>query len=42
VSERRGTLKTDYNFSVTTRDEEVLWYLPNEVRGVTMMLPSDY
>ena len=40
--ERGGMLKTDYDFRVTKADRGVLWYLPNETKGVTLMLPSDY
>lgn len=35
-------LKTTYTFEVTKNDSEVLWYLPNELDGITMMLPGDY
>ncbi len=38
-----GILRTNYLFSVINKQQsETLWYLPNEVGGVTMMLPSDY
>ncbi|MEW5981729.1 MAG: hypothetical protein AB1806_05090, partial [Acidobacteriota bacterium] len=37
-----GILKTDYDFRVTRKREDVLWYIPNERHGVTIMLPSDY
>lgn len=37
-----GILKTDYDFRVTKRSDDVLWYLPNEIGGVTMMKPEDY
>ena len=35
-------LETNYDFSTSTRDDQVLWYVPNELGGVTMMLPEDY
>ncbi|MBI4446880.1 MAG: hypothetical protein HY645_13365 [Acidobacteria bacterium] len=38
-----GILKTDYDFRVVKREQgEILWYLPNEIGGVTMMKPEDY
>ena len=37
-----GILKTDYDFRVTTRRQDVLWHLPNEIGGVTVMKPEDY
>lgn len=37
-----GVLKTDYDFSVTKKRDDVLWYIPNERNGVTIMLPGDY
>lgn len=37
-----GILKTTYDFQVTRQDRNVLWYVPNEVGGVTMMKPEDY
>ena len=40
--DRAGILKTDYDFRVTKRSADVLWYIPNEVGGITMMLPEDY
>ena len=42
---RSEILKTDYEFKVGKYDssgQEVLWYIPNEIGGVTLMLPSDY
>ena len=36
-------LKTDFNFRVGDyKHSNVLWYLPNERRGITMMKPEDY
>ena len=37
-------MKTDYDFSVTAEREleQIPWYLPNEIGGVTMMFPEDY
>jgi hypothetical protein len=35
-------LKTDYTFNTTVRMEGVLWYVPNERNGITIMLPEDY
>ena len=40
--QKDGILKTDYDFAVTTTSPDVLWYLPNEVGGTTVMLPDDY
>ena len=40
--EAGGVFKTTYDFKVTKANRDVLWYLPNEVRGVTVMLPEDY
>jgi hypothetical protein len=40
--EKGGILKTDYDFHVVKKGDKVLWYLPNEVGGVTMMKPEDY
>ena len=35
-------LKTTFDFlMVKDASEEILWYVPNEVGGITMMLPSD-
>ena len=42
VYDQGSSLKTTYDFEVTEKDSEILWYLPNEVNGITMMLPSDY
>ena len=42
VYRQQSILKTTYDFEVTQRTSEILWYVPNEVGGVTMMLPSDY
>lgn len=39
---RRGILKTTYDFRVVEQQDQVLWYLPNENDGVTIMLPEDY
>lgn len=36
-----GILKTDYDFRVTKQDRDVLWYVPNEIGGVTVMRPED-
>lgn len=38
-----GLFKTDYRFR-SKRDSEgaVLWYVPNELGGITVMLPEDY
>ena len=38
----RSILKTDYDFRVTNEADRVLWYVPNEVGGITMMKPEDY
>lgn len=37
-----GILKTNYDFKVTDRSGDVLWYIPNEIGGITMMKPEDY
>ena len=37
-----GILKTDFDFRVTKTSDDVLWYIPNEIGGVTMMKPEDY
>ena len=42
VYDRGSILKTTYEFRVTEKDSEILWYLPNELNGITMMLASDY
>ena len=42
VWDAKSILKTTYEFAVTQRDSDVLWYVPNEIGGVTMMLPTDY
>ncbi len=40
--EQGGILKTNYDFRVVKKGDEVLWYLPNETGGITMMKPEDY
>ena len=45
VYERGDILTTDFNYRVEKYDPEKnkqLWYIPNEVGGITEMLPSDY
>lgn len=42
VYDRGGILKTTYEFKVTNREEGVLWYMPNENGGLTIMKPEDY
>lgn len=38
-----GILKTDFNFRVGEYDHsKILWYVPNELGGVTVMKPEDY
>ena len=37
-----GMLKTDYTFSTERRNPGLLWYVPNERGGITMMCPEDY
>lgn len=38
-----GILKTDYNFKVGNyKHSKVLWLIPNELGGVTLMKPEDY
>ena len=39
---RGGILMTNYDFKVIRQGDDVLWYLPNENDGLTMMLPTDY
>ena len=29
-------------FTEANQDREVLWYIPNEIGGITMMKPEDY
>jgi hypothetical protein len=45
VYKANGILTTDFDFRVAeyrAERSEQLWYLPNEVQGVTMMKPEDY
>lgn len=36
-------LKTNYDFRVGDwKGSRVIWYIPNEVGGITMMRPADY
>lgn len=42
VWNNRSILKTTYDFEVTQRDSEILWYVANEIGVDTMMLPTDY
>jgi hypothetical protein len=35
-------LKTDYTFDTRQSKDGVLWYVPNERGGITIMLPEDY
>jgi len=38
-----GILKTDFNFKVGEfKHTQILWFLPNENKGITIMKPSDY
>ena len=37
-----GILKTDYTFNTKARTEGLLWYVPNERGGITIMKPEDY
>ena len=38
-----GLMKTDFNFKVGDfKHSKVLWLMPNENKGITIMLPSDY
>ena len=37
-----GILKTDDDFQITNQERDVVWYVPNDVGGVTMMKPEDY
>ena len=41
---KRGTvLRTNYDFQVVSRTvEALLWFVPNEIGGMTVMKPSDY
>ena len=42
--ERGGIMKLSYKFEVIERetDNPVLWLMPNELNGLTLMRPSDY
>ena len=41
--ENGGILKTDFRFKVGNfNHSKILWFLPNENGGVTVMLPEDY
>jgi len=43
--DKGGILTTDYDFHVrrfVAGDPKQLWYIPNEVSGITMMRPDDY
>ena len=44
VWEAGDILKTSYDFRVLKKAEEwrLLWYVPNEVGGITVMKPEDY
>lgn len=45
VHRKNGILTTDFDFRVTAYDpdrDKQLWYIPNELGGITEMLPSDY
>jgi len=35
-------LKTDYLFNTQCRSDGVLWHVPNERGGITVMRPEDY
>jgi len=38
-----GILKSDFNFKVGNfKHTQILWYIPNENQGITLMLPEDY
>lgn len=37
-----GILKTTYDFRVTQDSANVMWIVPNENSGVTLMRPEDY
>ena len=42
--EQGGIMKLSYKFEVIEREtrEPVLWLMPNELNGLTLMRPSDY
>ena len=42
--ERGGIMKLSYKFEVIERETSgpVLWLMPNELNGLTLMRPSDY
>lgn len=45
VWHRQGILTTNYDFKVEKYDpgrSDQLWYIPNEVGGITAMRPDDY
>lgn len=36
-------LKSNYKFKVGNyKHSEIIWYMPNELGGITMMMPGDY
>jgi len=38
-----GILKTNYDFKVGNyKHSQILWFMPNENKGITVMKPSDY
>jgi len=38
-----GILKSDFNFKVGNfKHTQILWFLPNENKGITVMKPDDY
>jgi hypothetical protein len=41
--DRKGMLTSDYDFKAgKPQGEKVIWYVPNEVNGITMMKPEDW
>lgn len=40
---RNGILKTNYKFKVGNfKHSEIIWMIPNEIGGLTLMKPEDY
>jgi len=40
---RGSMLKSDYNFKVGNfKHSQILWFIPNENKGITIMKPEDY
>ena len=41
--ENGGILKSNYLFRVGNyKHSQIIWYIPNELGGLTLMMPGDY